>query len=57
MTRWDPEQQEFSTGVSQELLDEIYSLRHEMTELQERVDFAERLLAERSPAKQLNPES
>ena len=57
VTRWDPEQPEFSTGVSQELLDEIYSLRHEMTELQERVDFAERLLAERSPAKQLNPES
>ena len=47
VTRWDPNQSELSQ-VPQELLDEIYTLRTEVTELQERVDFAERLLAQQS---------
>ena len=47
--RWDPEQGELS-GVPQELLDEVYALRTEMNELHERVDFAERMLSERSSA-------
>ena len=47
--RWDPEQGELS-GVPQELLDEVYALRTEVNELHERVDFAERMLGERSGA-------
>ena len=47
--RWDPEQSELS-GVPQELLDEVYALRTEVNELHERVDFAERMLGERSGA-------
>lgn len=49
VTRWDPEQSELS-GVPQELLDEVYALRTEVNELHERVDFAERMLGERSGA-------
>ena len=48
VTRWDPEQSELGAGIPQELLEEIYSLRTEVNELHERVDFTERLLAERS---------
>jgi len=48
VTRWDPEQSEFGPGVPQELLDEIYALRNDVNELQERVDFNERLLTERT---------
>ena len=47
VTRWDPGQSELSQ-IPQELMDELYSLRTDVNELQERVDFAERLLAERS---------
>ncbi len=47
ITRWDPEQGEL-TGVPQELMDELYALRTEVNELHERVDFAERLLSDRS---------
>jgi hypothetical protein len=47
VTRWDPEQPEMSR-IPQELMDELYALRTEVTELHERVDFTERLLAERS---------
>jgi TM2 domain-containing membrane protein YozV len=44
---WDPEDAvALSQGVPQELLDEIESLRHEVSELAERVDFTERLLAD-----------
>jgi len=46
ITRWDPEQNEL--GVPKELMDEIYALRTEVNELHERVEFSERLLAERS---------
>ena len=50
---WDPEDAAaLSRGVPQELLDEIESLRMEVNELAERVDFTERLLADpaRRPA-------
>jgi hypothetical protein len=44
---WDPEDAAALThGVPQELLDEIESLRMEVTELSERVDFTERLLTD-----------
>jgi hypothetical protein len=44
---WDPEDSNALThGVPQELLDEIESLRHEVSELAERLDFTERLLAD-----------
>lgn len=44
---WDPEDATALThGVPQELLDEIEALRHEVSELSERVDFTERLLAD-----------
>lgn len=46
--RWDPEEAEELLGVPQEIMDEIYALRHEVNELQERVDFTERLLSGRS---------
>jgi len=47
VSRWDAHEQD-QLGVPQEIMDEIYSLRHDVTELQERVDFAERLLASKS---------
>ena len=44
---WDPEDTAaLAQGVPQELLDEIESLRMEVTELSERVDFTERLLTD-----------
>ena len=44
---WDPEDAAaLSHAVPQELLDEIESLRMEVTELAERVDFTERLLTD-----------
>ncbi len=46
--RWDPETADELAGVPKELLDELYALRTEMNELHERVDFNERLLAERT---------
>jgi len=48
VTRWDPDHSELGSGMPQELLEEIYALRTEVNELHERVDFTERLLAERS---------
>ncbi len=44
---WDPaDAAGISSGVPAELLDEIESLRHEVGELAERLDFTERLLAD-----------
>jgi TM2 domain-containing membrane protein YozV len=52
--QWDPEDAAaLAHGVPQELLDEIESLRHEVSELAERVDFTERLLAD--PARRSAP--
>ena len=48
VTRWDPEQTELGPGVPNELMEELYALRAEVNELQERMDFTERLLAKRS---------
>ena len=53
ITRWDPEQADLPSGVPKELLDEIYALRTEVNELQERVDFTERALADRTRQHQL----
>jgi TM2 domain-containing protein len=46
VSRWDPEHPELQTRVSQEVLEELEALRAEVSELAERVDFAERLLAQ-----------
>jgi hypothetical protein len=43
--RWDPEAMESGERISAEVLEELDALRHEVAELAERVDFAERLLA------------
>jgi len=43
--RWDPEEPLPSGIVPAEIFDELDALRHQVSELAERVDFAERLLA------------
>lgn len=44
---WDPEEPGAVEGnISQEVLEELSALRSEVAELSERVDFAERLLAQ-----------
>lgn len=44
---WDPsDAAALNAGVPQELLEEIDTLRREVSELSERVDFTERLLAD-----------
>ena len=46
VSQWDPNESSISAaGVPQELMDEVDSLRREVAELSDRVDFAERLLA------------
>lgn len=40
-----------SAGSDPAVLAELDSLRHELTEVQERLDFAERLLAQREPSR------
>jgi hypothetical protein len=42
--RWEPEAAD-GAGVGPEILEEVDILRHQLAELAERVDFAERLLA------------
>jgi hypothetical protein len=49
VTRWDPEVTR-SDQLSVEVLDELSALRSEVAELAERLDFAERLLANPRPA-------
>jgi TM2 domain-containing membrane protein YozV len=47
LTRWDPEGPGEDLGqgeVSQQVLEELEGLRHEVAELSERMDFTERLL-------------
>jgi len=48
VSRWDPE--ESSDGLSSQVLEELSFLRGEVAELSERLDFAERLLAQPRPA-------
>lgn len=43
--RWDPEEALPAGPMPAEVLDELDALRHQVAELAERVDFAERLLA------------
>ncbi len=43
------------TALREELLAELQGIRHELTDLSERVDFAERLLAKQSDAGRLAP--
>jgi hypothetical protein len=45
---WDP-QDASAGGVPEEVLEELHALRAEVAELSERVDFAERLLAQPRP--------
>jgi hypothetical protein len=45
VSRWDPEQPRQGESLSGEVLDELAALRSEVSELAERLDFAERLLA------------
>jgi TM2 domain-containing membrane protein YozV len=50
VTQWDPERPGLEQDeVSQAILDELSALRNEVAELAERVDFAERLLAQPRP--------
>ncbi len=44
VSRWDPEVVE-GGEIPEQVLDELYALRQEVSELAERVDFTERLLA------------
>jgi hypothetical protein len=45
--KWDPETPALpSSGMTEEVLDELATLRSEVAELAERLDFAERLLAQ-----------
>ena len=47
VSQWDPgESPSLVAGVPQELMEEIDTLRREVAELSERVDFTERLLAD-----------
>lgn len=49
VSQWDPsESPTLATGVPHELMEEIDTLRREVAELSERVDFTERLLADPS---------
>ena len=48
--RWDPEESLPSGPMPAEVLDELDQLRQQVSELAERVDFAERLLASPRPA-------
>jgi hypothetical protein len=43
--RWDPEEAPRAGMLPAQVMDELDSLRHQVAELAERVDFAERLLA------------
>jgi hypothetical protein len=50
VSRWDPEETTRAESVSAEVLEELSFLRSEVAELSERLDFAERLLAQPLPA-------
>jgi len=45
VSRWDPEYTQ-PDGISGEVLEELSALRSEVSELAERLEFAERLLAD-----------
>ena len=45
VSRWDPEETPRPDALTAELLEELSALRSDVSELAERLDFAERLLA------------
>ena len=45
VTRWDPEEASHVASLPQEVYAELDAMRSELSELAERLDFAERLLA------------
>jgi TM2 domain-containing membrane protein YozV len=50
VSRWDPEEpSRHPAELAEEVLDELSALRSEVAELAERLDFAERLLAQPRP--------
>lgn len=50
VSRWDPEEVPRGSSMPAEVFEELSALRSEVTELAERLDFAERLLASPRPA-------
>jgi hypothetical protein len=46
VSQWEPEHPELHTMMPREVLEELEALRAEVSELSERLDFAERLLAQ-----------
>jgi len=50
VSRWDPDNASRGDGLSAEALDELSVLRSEVADLAERLDFAERVLAQPRPA-------
>lgn len=50
VSRWDPELASRDQAIAAEVLEELSTLRSEVAELAERLDFAERLLARPQPA-------
>lgn len=48
VARWDPDDANELGEVPQEVIEELVNLRQEVNELTERLDFAERLLADPS---------
>ena len=50
VSRWDPEEIPRDGAMTAEVFEELSALRSEMTELAERLDFAERLLAQPRPS-------
>jgi TM2 domain-containing membrane protein YozV len=50
VSRWDPEEVARSGTLPAEVFEELSALRSEVAELAERLDFAERLLANPRPA-------
>ena len=51
ISRWDPEEPARESLLSADVLEEVSTLRSEVAELAERLDFAERLLAEPRPSR------
>jgi TM2 domain-containing membrane protein YozV len=52
VSRWDPEEPARNDAISAEVFEELSALRSEVAELAERLDFAERLLANPRPAEE-----
>lgn len=51
VSRWDPEEvSAFDGAISADVLEELSALRSEVADLAERLDFAERLLAQPHPS-------